>query len=239
MVLAARAALRAGAGLVTALVPECGYTIMQAAVPEAMCVTSGTGELNSISDWKQYQAIGIGPGMGVTDATRKALADFLEDALEPVVLDADALNIIGQQHDLLSRLPRGSVITPHPKEFSRIFGENTNSMIQLDNARIQAMRYGINIVLKGHYTAVIDAEGECWYNITGNPGMATGGSGDVLTGLITGLLAQGYQPHEAAVMGVYLHGLAGDIAAGKHSQEAMIAGDIVENLGAAFASVAG
>jgi NAD(P)H-hydrate epimerase len=131
----------------------------------------------------------------------------------------------------------GSILTPHPKEFSRLFGENTNSMIQVDNARIQAMRYNINIVLKGHHTAVITSEGECWYNTTGNPGMATAGAGDVLTGIITGLLAQGYAPHEAAMLGVYLHGLAGDLAVKELSQEALIAGDIIERLGKAFLSL--
>ena len=153
------------------------------------------------------------------------------------MLDADALNIIAGQKELLAKLPKGSILTPHPKEFMRLFGENTNSMIQVDHARIQAMRYSINIVLKGHHTAVITTEGECWYNMSGNAGMATGGSGDVLTGIITGLLAQGYAPHDAAILGVYVHGLAGDKAAAKRGMEALIAGDITEHLGEAFLSL--
>ncbi len=235
--LSARAALRAGTGLVTCLVPECGYEIVQAAVPEAMCLTSGREALEEITGWEKFPAIGIGPGMGTGEQTVKGLTAFIEACRQPVVLDADALNILAKHHELLAKLPKGSIITPHPKEFSRLFGENTNSMIQLDNARIQAMRYNINIVLKGHHTAVITTEGECWYNMTGNAGMATGGAGDVLTGIITGLLAQGYAPHDAAMMGVYLHGLAGDLGAKELSQEALIAGDIIDYLGKAFLSL--
>ena len=237
VVLSTRAALRSGAGLVTAMLPVCGYSVVQTAVPEAMCITTGDTSICSISDWEKYTAIGIGPGMGATDNCVQALAGFLDVYKDPVVLDADALNIIGKHSELLARLPKNAILTPHPKEFARMFGENTNSMIQVDNARIQAMRYNINIVLKGHNTVIITAEGDCWYNMTGNPGMATGGSGDVLTGIITGLLAQGYAPQDAAMLGVYLHGVAGDLAAKELSQEAMIAGDIVDYLGSAYLSL--
>ena len=235
--LSAKAALRAGAGLVTALVPACGYTVLQTAVPEVMCRTNGDKTIEKIADWDTFTAIGGGPGMGTDEKSVTALSEFIDNCKDPIVLDADALNIIATHRELLAKLPKGSVLTPHPKEFARMFGENTNSMIQLDHARIQAMRYNINIVLKGHHTAVITTEGECWYNMTGNAGMATGGSGDVLTGIITGLMAQGYQPHEAAIMGVYLHGKAGDYAAKELSQEALIAGDIIDNLGKAFQSI--
>ena len=234
MVLSSKAALRAGVGLATALVPQCGYEVIQAAVPEAMCMTSGQMAIESIADWDKYSAIGIGPGMGTEDKSIEALTEFIDTCKKPVVIDADALNIIAAHHDLLPKLPMGSILTPHPKEFSRLFGQNTNSMIQIDNARIQAMRYNVNIVLKGHHTAIITSEGECWYNTTGNPGMATAGSGDVLTGVITGLLAQGYPPQEAAILGVYLHGLSGDIAVEKVSKEALMAGDIADYLGEAF-----
>lgn len=234
MNLAARAALRSGAGLVTVLVPGCGYDIIQSSVPEAMCRTSGQYFLEHIDGWQKADAIGIGPGMGTADQTIEAFAAFVDAYSKPLVMDADALNIIARRPDLLGKIPKGSVLTPHPKEFGRIFGENTNSMVQTDNARIQAMRYGINIVLKGHHTAVINAEGECHYNMSGNAGMATGGSGDVLTGIITGLLGQGYTPYQACLLGVYLHGLAGDLAAANLSQEAMIAGDIILHLGQAF-----
>jgi NAD(P)H-hydrate epimerase len=235
--LCSKAALRAGAGLVTALVPGCGYAILQTAVPEVMCVTSGTDYIEKIEGFEQYTTIGIGPGMGTAGSTGHALAGFLDQYKDPVVLDADALNLIARHPELLVKLPKGSIITPHPKEFSRLFGDSANSMIQLDHARIQAMRYNINIVLKGHHTAVVTSEGECWYNMTGNAGMAKGGSGDVLTGIITGFLAQGYKPAEAAMMGVYMHGLAGDIAAAQLSQEAMVASDLIDNLGNAFFSL--
>jgi len=231
--LASKATLRAGAGLVTALLPVCGLQNLQTAVPEVMCLTHGEQHLDDFP-MGDYDAVGLGPGMGTHAETVKALSAFIDACRHPLIVDADALNIISQHPDLLNRLPKGSVLTPHPKEFSRLFGENTNSMIQLDNARIQAMRYNLNIVLKGRYTAVINTEGECWYNITGNPGMATAGSGDVLTGIITGLHAQGYSPFEAALMGVYLHGVAGDFAAEALSQEAMIASDIIDHLGKAF-----
>lgn len=234
MVLTTKAALRSGAGLVTALVPECGYNIMQTAVPEAMCLTNGAQSLEAITNWEHFEVMGLGPGMGTTYSTAQALSAFLEACKEPVVLDADALNIIAANPDLLGKLPKNSVITPHPREFSRLFGDNTNTMIQVDNARIQAMRYNINIVLKGHHTAIINTEGECWYNMTGNAGMATGGSGDVLTGIITGLMAQGYTPQQAALLGVYLCGMAGDLAAKALSQEALVAGDIIDYIGKAF-----
>lgn len=234
MVLAAKAALRSGAGLVTTLIPACGYNIMQTAVPEAMCLINGEDALNDLSHNSSFSTIGIGPGMGTNPGTALAFTSYIAESRTPMVIDADALNIIAAQPELLSQVPKGSVLTPHPKEFTRLFGENANSMVQVDNARMQAMRYGINIVLKGRHTAVISADGECRYNMTGNPGMATGGSGDVLTGIITGLMAQGYTPYNAAVLGVYIHGLSGDMAAAATSEEALIASDITAFLGAAF-----
>jgi len=231
--LSAHAALRAGAGLVTVLIPGCGYNIMQTAVPEVMCRTNGDKVIEQIDEWEKM-TVGIGPGMGTDDKTAAAFAAFIEECKTPLIIDADALNIIARQPDLLAKLPKGTILTPHPKEFARLFGENTNTLIQVDHARIQAMRYNINIVLKGHHTAIITTEGECWYNLTGNAGMATAGAGDVLTGIITGLLGQKYEPHHAAMLGVYLHGLAGDIAAKQNSQEALIAGDIIAHLGKAF-----
>jgi hydroxyethylthiazole kinase-like uncharacterized protein yjeF len=238
VVLATRAALRSGAGKVRTFIPECGYDIIQSSVPEAMCLTKGEKYITSINGWNGSDAIGIGPGLGTQEYTGRAFADFIQTCKQPIVIDADALNLLAKQPELLHKLPEGSILTPHPKEFERLFGMSLNSMQQLEQARTQAMRYNVYIVLKGHYTAVVTPEGECWYNTTGNAGMATGGSGDVLTGLLTGLRAQGYNSYEAALLGVYLHGLAGDIAATTHSQEAMIAGDIIDNLGKAFLSIA-
>jgi NAD(P)H-hydrate epimerase len=158
---------------------------------------------------------------------------------QPLVLDADALNIIGKQPELLHKVPPGTILTPHPQEFERVFGKTANSMLRLEHARTQAMRYNVCIVLKDTYTAVITQEGECWYNITGNAGLATGGSGDVLTGIITALRAQGYEPAEAATMGVYLHGLAAHHALAQQSMESMIPEDVIRNMGNAFRSLAG
>jgi len=236
--LSSRAALHAGAGLVTALIPECGYNILQTAAAEVMCLTSGVKHIEEIRDWEKYKAIGIGPGLDTEAATAKAFAAFIDECKTPIVIDADGLNLLVKQSELLAKSPPNSILTPHPKEFARLFGESIDSMMQLEHARTQAMRYNVFIVLKGHYTAIVTPEGDCWYNLTGNAGMATGGTGDVLTGIITGLLAQGYESHDAAILGVYLHGLAGDIAAGNLSQEALVAGDIISHLGKAFLSIA-
>jgi NAD(P)H-hydrate epimerase len=232
--LSIRGALRAGAGKVKSLVPECGYSIIQSLAPEAMCITSGKNDIEAIAGWETVDAVGIGPGMEKNKATIAAVEAFLEQYKEPLVIDAGALNIIAERNELLHKIPAGSILTPHPKEFERLFGETANSMMRLEQARTQAMRYNIVIVLKDRYTAIVTPEGECWYNITGNAGLASGGSGDVLTGIITGLLAQGYIPVQAAMLGVYLHGLSADLALEKQSMESMIAGDIVAYLGEAF-----
>jgi NAD(P)H-hydrate epimerase len=235
--LTVKAACRAGAGKVKVLIPECGYNILQTSVPEAMCVTQGDKHLGRICEWEGAQAIGIGPGIGTRNETARALADFIEKCKQPIVLDADALNILSAQPELLHKLPTHSILTPHPKEFEKLFGPTGNSMQMLELARTKAMKFNIYIVLKGRYTAIVSPDGECRYNVTGNPGMATGGSGDVLTGIITGLLAQGYEPFDAATLGVYIHGLAGDKAAEDISEYSLIAGDIILSLGKAFKEV--
>lgn len=232
--LSAQAALRAGAGKVRGLIPICGYSIFQTLAPEAMCVTNGDNAVQHIRNWEDAQAIGIGPGMGTSEKTAQALETFLEICKEPLVLDADALNIIGKKPELLHLLPAGSILTPHPKEFERIFGATTNSMMRLEHARAQAMKYNITLVMKDRHTVIVTPEGDCWYNLTGNAGLATGGTGDVLTGIITGLLAQGYEPQQAAILGIYLHGLSAEMALEHQSMESMTAGDIVEHLGKAF-----
>lgn len=237
VVLATKAALRAGAGRVKALVPEKGMDIMQSSVPEAMCGVSGETCISKVKDWDIATAVGIGPGIGTSESTQRAFAEFIDKYKEPVVIDADGLNIMAKQQELLHKIPAESILTPHPKEFERIFGKSANSMQQLELARTQSMRYNIYIVLKGHYTSIVTPEGACWYNTSGNAGMATGGSGDILTGILTGLLAQGYEPEEAVKLGVYLHGLAGDIGAEQCSQDALIATDIINNIGAAYKAI--
>lgn len=236
-VLATKAALRSGAGKVQALVPQCGYDIMQTSVPEALCAVSGETFMSRVKEWEKADVVCIGPGLGMANPTVSALEDFITACKEPIIVDADALNILAENKDLLHKIPANSILTPHPKEFERLFGKTKDSMQQLELARTQSMKYNVYIVLKGHHTTIVTPEGLCWYNLTGNDGMATGGSGDVLSGIITGLVSQGYKPLNAALVGVYLHGLAGDYAAQKWTGNAMIAGDIIEKLGKAFKDV--
>ncbi|WP_118974907.1 NAD(P)H-hydrate dehydratase [Taibaiella koreensis] len=231
------AALRSGAGLVYTQAPSCGCDILQATHPEAMFLPDGEKHIVHIGNTNQATAIGIGPGMGQEPETAKALLAFLEQYDKPLVLDADGLNILSGKEEQLHLLTAASILTPHPKEFTRLFGSTRDSMFQVELGRAKAMKYNLCIVLKGHHTAVLLPNGECWYNTTGNPGMATGGSGDVLTGILTGLLAQGYPTRDAALLGVFLHGLAGDIAAKELSEEALLAGDLIHYLGKAFLSL--
>jgi len=238
-VLSAKACLRSGVGLLTCHIPKCGYDILQIAIPEAMVMTDFNSSFNTKidDDLSKYIAIGIGPGMGTATETKMMLREIFEYNKTPVVLDADALNIIASQKDMLKLIPPGSILTPHPKEFERLFGETANEFDRIELAWQKASELNIVIVLKGHHTLIATPNDKNFFNLTGNAGMATGGSGDVLTGILTGLLAQGYRSAEAAILGVYIHGLAGDIAAEKQSMEAMIAGDITDQLSDAFISL--
>ncbi|HMD00565.1 MAG TPA: NAD(P)H-hydrate dehydratase, partial [Ferruginibacter sp.] len=233
-VLSARSCLRSGAGKLSCYIPECGYDIMQTSVPEAMCRVNGTDHVINVDDISNYDSIGIGPGIGKYSSHPNLLKSILTSMKRPVVIDADGLNIIASDKELLDLLPPHSILTPHPGEFVRLFGESANDFERLQMALQQSAKRNIYIVLKGHYSFISTPEGKGWFNSTGNPGMATAGSGDVLAGIITGLLAQGYPSLQAAILGVYLHGLAGDVAAQRFSAEAMIAGDIVDCLGEAF-----
>jgi NAD(P)H-hydrate epimerase len=210
-------------------------TPVQAALPEAMVSPdTGTEYITSVPDLARYDAVGVGPGIGTDPDTRKALHTLLESASVPLVLDADALNIIAQDKEMLALIPPNSVLTPHPGEFRRLTSEG-RSDYQLMELQIDfATRYKCVIVLKGAHTSVALPDGRIYFNSTGNPGMATGGCGDVLTGIITALLAQGYEPAHAAIAGVYLHGVAGDVALRVHSEESVIAGDVLMNIGRAF-----
>ena len=235
--LASQGAGRAGAGKVRALVPECGYSILQTAAPEVMCKTSGSEEIETIEGWESAQGIGIGPGMAGENAKR-AFANFLKKADRPIVLDAEAINILGEQKDLWQHIPEGSVLTPHPKEFERLAGATKDSFARAALARDWAMKHKVNIVLKDANTIILTPSGNGFYNLTGNAGLATGGSGDVLCGIITGLLAQNYSPLTAAMLGVWLHGKAGEAATKNAGAiEAVVAGDIVNGIGKAFASL--
>jgi NAD(P)H-hydrate epimerase len=234
-VLASRAALHTGAGLVTTHVPGLLNPIMQTSIPEVMVETDSHQQFFTQEiEPAPYSAIGVGCGIGVHPDTAEALRSLLHHTRHPLVIDADAINIIAQNKDLLNSLPPHTILTPHFKEFERLFGESTDHFDRLDKLQSAAVTHHITIVLKGAHTAIATPEGMLYFNTTGNPGMATAGSGDVLTGMITGLLAQGYRPVDAAILGVYLHGLAGDLAAEKEGYEAMIASDIIAQLGSAF-----
>ncbi len=230
-VLAARACLRSGVGLLTVHVPFCNNGIVQTAVPEAMTeIDLSDTCFATAADTDDYQAVAIGPGLGKRPETVAALVEQIEAGETPMVLDADALNILGENRALLSRLPKGCILTPHPAEMDRLVGKCRNSFERLERARGLARDADVHIVLKGAFTAVIAPDGSCRFNTTGNPGMATGGSGDVLTGVLLALLAQGYAPGDAAALGVCVHGHAGDLAAEELGQTALTAGDIVRHL---------
>ncbi len=234
-VLAARACLRSGVGLLTVHAPICNGNILQTAVPEAMVETDASEDYFAVpTDTDDYQAVGIGPGLGQNEETEAALIEQLEQCQTPVVLDADALNILANHRHTLTHLPKGSILTPHPKELERLTGKCQDSYERLTKACELAHAAHVHIVLKGAFSAIITPKGKCFFNPTGNPGMATGGSGDVLTGVILALLAQGYSSEEAAKIGVYIHGLAGDIAQKKQGTVGLIASDIVTCLPAAW-----
>ena len=234
-VLSASAALRAGVGKLTCHLPACGYQVMQTTVPEAMCVVDTAEQhISAIGKLEQYTTLGIGPGIGQSAETAAALYDVLSRVDYPIVLDADALNILSNNPDWLPLLPKNSVLTPHPKEFDRLFGEHPHTFARWETQRIKSMELGCTILLKGGYSTVSDPAGKLTFNPTGNPGMGSAGMGDVLTGMTTGLIAQGYSPEIATRLGGYLHGLSGDLAAAVGSEESLIAGDVVEFLGKAF-----
>lgn len=237
-ILASKAALRTGIGLLTAHTPNCGYTILQQSVPEAMCSWDEHLEYFShIEEVKNAKHFAIGPGLGQSETTQDALYNFLLQNKNAGVWDADALNILGKHSDWLSLLPSGSILTPHPKEFERLVGTWTDDFEKLTLLQNFCKKYGIVTILKGAHTAICDNRGKIYFNSTGNSGMSTAGSGDVLTGMLLALRAQGYEPLQAALLGVYLHGLSGNIALDKQSKESLIASDIIDNIGKAFKNI--
>ncbi len=237
-VLASKACLRSGVGLLTTQIPHLGYPIIQTAVPEAMAsVDQHEYTFTEFPDLSQFSAIGAGPGIGQKSNTKKALCELLEKSQVPLVIDADALNIMAENLTWLEKLPENSILTPHPGEFKRLVGESANSYENIQKQLEFSKKHKVIVVLKGAFTSISTPIGKLYFNSTGNPGMATAGSGDVLTGIILGLLTQGIQPEKAAVAGVYIHGLAGDLAAQEKSQHSIIAGDIIKFLGKAFLTV--
>ncbi len=235
-VLAAKGALRAGTGLLTVHVPKCGYPIIQTAIPEAMAsVDIHEFHFTQLPELTSYSAIGIGPGLGTEKETALALFELIEKVDTPLILDADALNILSENKAWLKKLPENSILTPHPGEFERLAGKTENSWQRIQKQMQLAQELKVIIVLKGAHTSIALPDGKLLFNSTGNPGMATAGSGDALTGIILGLLAQKIPAAHAAIAGVFLHGLAGDLAVREKSENALIAGDINEFLGKAFA----
>lgn len=236
-VLTSGAALRSGAGLTTAHIPECGYEIMQTAVPEAMVSVDDSEQfITSLPKLEKYNAIGIGPGIGTEKQTGNVIKLLIQNSTVPLVIDADAINIIAENKTWMSFLRKQSIFTPHPKEFERLVGKSSDNFERLQKQIDFAKKFSSYVILKGAHTCIACPDGEVFFNSTGNPGMATGGCGDVLTGILTGLSAQGYSLKETCILGVYIHGLAGDIAVEKKGLEALIAGDLIDNLGAAFLS---
>ncbi len=235
-VLASKGCLNSGVGLLTTHVPHVGYVILQTAVPEAMVSVDRSDYLISeFPDLNTFTAIGVGPGIGQKPNTQKALENLLQSIKgQSLVLDADALNILSEHKDLFNVLPANAILTPHPGEFDRLTGSSNDGYHRLQKAIALAQQYKIVVVLKGAHTTIVTPEGQCYFNSTGNPGMATAGSGDVLTGIILSLLAQGYEAPEAARLGVYVHGLAGDLVLTQMAYEGVTAGGIVEALGSAF-----
>lgn len=234
-ILSAKGALRSGVGKVAIHSPRCGFSVLQTAVPEALYSDDTDNlEITDIKLRHNYNAIAIGPGIGTSEKTIDALENFLRATDKPVVLDADALNCIALRPSLLNYIPVLSIITPHVGEFDRLFGIHTSGEERLKKAIEMARYYNILIILKGHYTAVVRPDGLVYFNSSGNAAMATAGSGDVLTGVIVSLMAQGYKPEIASYLGVYIHGVAGDIAAELQGQYGVIASDIANNVGKAI-----
>lgn len=237
VVLASRAALRVGSGLVTVYIPKCGYDILQSTNPEVMVEVDAEEILEFFNYKTKPTVIGIGMGMGTSEKTCRGFGKFLKENDLPLVIDADGLNILARHKEFLELIPVNSILTPHPKEFERLVGKWKNDYEKIEKLISLSVKINSIVILKGAYTAIAN-KGKVHFNNTGNPALATAGSGDVLTGIITGLLAQNYAPEAAAVFGVYLHGLTADIAVNKsQSMETFIASDSINNLAHAFRKV--
>lgn len=232
--LSATACMRSGAGLATVFAPKCGYQILQTALPEAMLITDKTEDyLTEIEFDLEPSVICFGVGVGKEEKTLEAFEALLDRTQMPMVIDADGLNFLAGKKELLKKVPKSSVLTPHPKELERLIGSWKDDFEKLEKAGRFVRQYRLILVIKGAHSITVSEE-EIFINNSGNPGMATAGSGDVLAGVITGLISQGYSPLNAAVFGVYLHGRAGDLAARDMGYESLLAGDIAAYLGDAF-----
>ncbi|TYA58884.1 NAD(P)H-hydrate dehydratase [Formosa maritima] len=232
--LASRAALISGTGLVTAFIPRCGYHALQASFPEAMVITDVDENMITKIDFEvSASAIGIGVGLGTDAKTVSAFGEFLKKNKIPLVLDADAINILSENKDFLKHLPEGSVLTPHPKELERLIGSWKDDFDKLKKVKAFSKKHQVIVVIKGAHTITV-LEDQLYINSTGNPGLATAGTGDVLAGILTGLIAQGYNPLVAAIFSVYLHGKSADIAVEHTGYQSLIASHVIESIGDAY-----
>ena len=237
MVLSSKACLKTGCGLVTVFIPGCGYDILQTAIPEVMVLTDNQEKNISIIEFDFVpQAIGIGPGIGQELETQNALHEFLTNNKTPLVIDADALNILSQNPAWIALLPDNTILTPHLKELERLIGKWNSVAEKFEKTIAFSTLHHLIIVMKGAPTFIVDGE-TIYENTTGNAALATAGTGDVLTGMITSLLAQSYEPIDAAILGVYLHGLTADIALPETGYQSFIASDVIANIGKAYLSL--
>jgi hydroxyethylthiazole kinase-like uncharacterized protein yjeF len=237
-VLATKSAIRSGAGLVTCHVPHLGYNIIQSSVPEAL-VSIDESDLmyTGINELEKFSAVAIGPGTNTKTNTKRGLLWLIENIKVPLVIDADGLNILSNNKEWLSQLPENTIITPHPKEFDRLTENHITHYQRFLSAVEFSKKYKLIVILKGANTSICNHDGTVWFNTTGNPGMAKGGSGDILTGMIVSLLAQGFSPLSASKVAVFVHGLAGDLALKKIGYHSMTASDIINKLGKAFKKI--
>lgn len=231
-VLATKACLRSGTGLATVNIPSRLAAVIHAAIPEAMVMNRE----DAFEEWEKFTSIGVGPGFGTDEKELTLLKNAFKQFPRPMVVDADALTLIANQKIALTSLPAGSILTPHPREFDRLVGVSANDFERAEKALSLTRSFPLVMVLKGHHTLVA-YQGKGWYNLTGNAGLAKGGSGDVLTGILTALLAQKYPPFHAAIIGVYLHGLAADFSLETQTMETVLASDIIEYLPKAFTAI--
>lgn len=235
-VLAGRACMRSGVGKLTVCTPRRNYDVMQISLPEAILSTGKEDYFfTEPLDTERYDAVGMGPGLGQHEDTAIALISQIRRTQCPMVIDADALNILASHKAWMQQLPQNLILTPHVGEFDRLGNRGSEGDYdRLSKALDLAQHLQAYILLKGHFSALCLPSGKVYFNPTGNAGMATAGSGDVLTGIITGLLARGYNREDACIVGMYLHGLAGDLAAKQLGKESLMAGDIVAYLPQAF-----
>jgi len=235
-ILSAKAAMRSGLGKILVHAPSKVIDKLILFLPEALIYRDNHFMFfSSLPPAVSYcNALAVGPGIGKDPVTAKALFELFQSLSYPVIVDADALNILADNKEWLNDLPKNSILTPHITEFDRLTGKSKHRFERLQKSKDFAQKYQVIVVLKGHYSTITMPDGNIFLSTTGNQGMATAGSGDVLTGILLGLLVKGYSPENAAKLGVYLHGLAGDLSLGNQSHESLIASDVIENLGKAF-----